>query len=396
MVSYYYDGKNRRVKKDLTSGTDVLYINHGWQELEEREWDTNGEGTEDDKWEPRRQYVYGPTYVDEVLIFDKDTDSDGDCTDGEGSSRYFYAQQANWNVVAVTDSSGDTAERIKYDPYGEAAVAVQAGHSSTGNPYLFQGRRWDSEAGLYYFRNRVMSPALGRLLQRDPAGYLNGFGLYEFAGSAAPDKSDPSGLGVDCPEGRWWVTGTIGSGQVALGYGQASLKYECMKRKKVGEWIYRCDDGKTVVRQSVYEVPTARGGMRMLLAGLGIQASRGALVGEAWGTPNSDDFTSRWYGRWGGGSSGIALLIVAASARIGPGGQSLQIECGWKALGLNLVSTSWRWTKIWTSEMTIHEERLGKAFRLFVADPGCTKSYQELPSPTWEDNPKPEVKGVTW
>ena len=61
--------------------------------LEEREWDTNGEGAEDDKWEPRRQYVYGPTYIDEVLIFDKDTDDDGDCTDGGGSSRCFYAQQ---------------------------------------------------------------------------------------------------------------------------------------------------------------------------------------------------------------------------------------------------------------------------------------------------------------
>ena len=34
------------------------------QVLEQREWDTNGEGAEDDKWEPRRQYVYGGIYMD--------------------------------------------------------------------------------------------------------------------------------------------------------------------------------------------------------------------------------------------------------------------------------------------------------------------------------------------
>jgi RHS repeat-associated protein len=189
VVTYYYDGKNRRVKKDLASGTDVLYLNDGWQELEEREWDTNGEGAEDDKWEPRRQYVYGAIYIDEPLIFDKDTDNDGVCDD----ARYFYCQQANWNVVAVTDSSGAAAERIKYDPYGEATVTVQPGHSSTGNPYLFQGRRWDSEANLYYFRNRVYSPVLGRFCQRDSEGYVNGMSLYEYAGSTPCMSTDPWG-----------------------------------------------------------------------------------------------------------------------------------------------------------------------------------------------------------
>ena len=189
VVTYYHDGLNRRVKKDLDTGTDVDYLYDGWQVLEEREWDSG-----DSKWEPRRQYVYGGFYIDEVLIFDKDTDDDGDCTDGGGSSRYFYAHQANFNVVAVTDSSGDTAEKIKYDPYGEATVTVQGGHSSTGNPYLFQGRRWDDEVELYYFRNRVMSPVLGRFLQRDPVRYKYEFNLYEFGEGAGMLVCDPNGL----------------------------------------------------------------------------------------------------------------------------------------------------------------------------------------------------------
>jgi len=92
VVEYYYDGLNRRVKKDLASGTDVMYLYDGWQVLEEREYDAG-----DTAWEPRRQFVEGGTYIDEHLIFDKDTDGDGDCTDAGGSSRYFHAQQANWN-----------------------------------------------------------------------------------------------------------------------------------------------------------------------------------------------------------------------------------------------------------------------------------------------------------
>jgi len=188
VVQYYYDGLNRRVKKDLASGTDVIYLYDGWQVLEEREWDSTGS-----KWEPRRQYVEGGTYIDEHLLFDKDTDDDGDCTDTGGSSRYFYAQQANWNVVAVTDASGDVVERIHYDPYGQPTVTVQPGKTASGNPYLFQGRRCDDEVDLYYFRNRMMSPVLGRFLQRDPFGYLEDMTLYECFGGSPEVWKDEQG-----------------------------------------------------------------------------------------------------------------------------------------------------------------------------------------------------------
>jgi len=187
------------VKKELTSGTDVIYLYDGWQVIEEREWDENGEpGGGDDAWEACRQYIYGGTYIDEPLIFDKDTDSDGDCTDdpGTGSSRYFYCQQANFNVVALTDDTGAMVEKIKYDPYGEATVSVQSGQSASGNPYLFQGRRSDSDSDLYYFRNRDYHPVLGRFMQRDPAGYADGMNLYQFIEGQSVYSNDPYGLGA--------------------------------------------------------------------------------------------------------------------------------------------------------------------------------------------------------
>jgi len=128
--------------------------------------------------------------IDELLIFDKDTDGDGVCDD----ARYFYAQQANWNVVAVASSDGTTVEKVKYDPYGEATVTVQQGQSASGNPYLFQGRRWDEEVDLYYFRNRVYDPALGRFVQRDPVEYLETLNLYQFGVSNALFFLDPLGF----------------------------------------------------------------------------------------------------------------------------------------------------------------------------------------------------------
>jgi len=128
------------------------------------------------------------------LIFDKDKDDDGDCTDdpGTGSDRYFYCQQANYNVVALTDDTGTVVEKVAYDPYGEHILTLDG---STGNTLLFQGRRWDSEADLYYFRNRSYSPRLGRFLQRDPTGYGDGMNLYRYERCSPVCCLDPSGSG---------------------------------------------------------------------------------------------------------------------------------------------------------------------------------------------------------
>ena len=101
VARYLYDGLNRRVKKDVESGTDVVYVYDGWQVLEEREEDGA------DNWEARRQFIYGGRYIDEPLIFDIDTTGDGNCTDAaSGDDRYLYAQNANYNIMALTDNEG--------------------------------------------------------------------------------------------------------------------------------------------------------------------------------------------------------------------------------------------------------------------------------------------------
>ena len=201
-VEYHYDGTNRRVRKITYTGdegeeaedTDAWYTYDGWRCIEEREDDTG--------WEARRQYVFGDRYLDEVLLFDKDTDDDGDCTENEGagSTRYLYCANNNFNIMALAGATGEVAEKVLYDPYGQfCCLRVQDSHQTTlsshfGNPWLFQGQRYVPETGLYYFKNREHSPTLGRFLQRDPLGYVDGMSLYELSKGSPVGLRDPLGL----------------------------------------------------------------------------------------------------------------------------------------------------------------------------------------------------------
>ena len=177
VVRYSYDGLNRRVKKDLNSGTDTIYLYDGWQCIEEREMPST-------TWVARRQYVYGGTYIDEPLIFDRYF------TEYSMWLRFYYCQQANYNVVEMADFTGSSFDDVQYDPYGQPTVTG----SGSGNPLLFQGQYWDADANLYYFRNRWYSPSLGRFLQRDPMGYVGRMNLYQFTASQPLMGLDPYGL----------------------------------------------------------------------------------------------------------------------------------------------------------------------------------------------------------
>lgn len=60
---------------------------------------------------------------------------------------------------------------------------------------------WLAEAGVYNFKNRVYSPALGRFSQTDPAGYGSGANLYVYVLNDPINLTDPRGLQQDAPGG---------------------------------------------------------------------------------------------------------------------------------------------------------------------------------------------------
>ncbi|WP_213766669.1 RHS repeat-associated core domain-containing protein [Caballeronia sp. dw_19] len=48
--------------------------------------------------------------------------------------------------------------------------------------------------GLYYYKARMYSPALGRFLQTDPVGYKDDLNWYAYVGNNPVNFSDPDGL----------------------------------------------------------------------------------------------------------------------------------------------------------------------------------------------------------
>jgi RHS repeat-associated protein len=142
------------------------------------------------------QYVWSPVYVDALVLRDRDADGQG----GNGLEERLWAQQdANYNVTALFDNSGNVVERYAYDPYGEVTVYDAGwnvrGGSSYGWSHLHQGLRRDAATGLDHARHREYHPALGRPLQRDPIGFDAGDpNVYRWVGNSPAGRVDPYGL----------------------------------------------------------------------------------------------------------------------------------------------------------------------------------------------------------
>jgi len=183
---YVYDAFGRRVAKiDEETGEEKRFIYDGWRVIEEK----NTDGSE------AASYVYG-NYIDEVLGMRRDVNNDGTPED------YYYHTDDLYNVTAITDSAGNVVERYDYDDFGYPHFYNPAGigitESAIKNPYLFNGQRWDSETGFYYYRNRCYDPQIGRFISRDPLGIwgdTNNLGNpYTYVGNNPWSHTDPLGL----------------------------------------------------------------------------------------------------------------------------------------------------------------------------------------------------------
>jgi len=124
---------------------------------------------------PERHYVYG-AYVDEPLVFLAPS--------AQPLAPTYYHRNRKYDILGLTSSTGTVFERYAYTPYGEvtflnAVGAVQVPHNSPlGNPYLFTGQRYDAAPALHFFKGRYFDAGLGRFLNRDPLGYVDGMSLY--------------------------------------------------------------------------------------------------------------------------------------------------------------------------------------------------------------------------
>jgi len=236
-----FDGQGRRIKKVVSNtgqwdGTTV-YLFDGQKIIETRDGSNN----------LVQQFIHGTQYIDELVMMR--VKSKGDL---------YVHQDANWNVIALTDLGGSVVERNVYTPYGEVTVhqetsygdrdgdgdvdstdkgtvgvtctgtvtgaygildldfdgdydsadatlfdslpsglARHPGRFATGvnQPFAHQGLLYEPEIASYQNRARQYDPAKRRFVQRDPLDLGAGtMNVYEYVSANPLTQSDPSGL----------------------------------------------------------------------------------------------------------------------------------------------------------------------------------------------------------
>ena len=154
-INYKHDLYGRRIEKKV-DGFSTRYLYDGPHVIAEYDGNNN----------LLRKYIYGPG-IDQPVCMIEVADS---------NAVYYYHFDALGSVVALSDTAGDTIQTYEYSVFGQVAVE-DANHP---NPYMFAGRRFDIEIGLYFNRARYYNPYTGRFLQMDPIGYGGGMNLYAY------------------------------------------------------------------------------------------------------------------------------------------------------------------------------------------------------------------------
>jgi RHS repeat-associated protein len=123
-----------------------------------------------------------------VTYYTRDTDG-GLLGERTPAGNYYYIEDANGSIVAITDSSGNVSNTYAYDPWGNATGSTSCGYPCVpaNNSFGFD-EGFQSQGGLYHFGDRYYDPVTGSWTQPDPAG-----GGYGFAGGDPVNQTDPSG-----------------------------------------------------------------------------------------------------------------------------------------------------------------------------------------------------------
>lgn len=193
LAEYTYDAANRRITKAV--GSNKTWYAYDGPHVISEYTDTATTGYFDKTGKLRRVYVYGSKVDQPVLM--EDTDN----TDGTPAETYFYVCDRLGSVRSlVNTSTRQVVESYDYDVFGEmtmydnAGVVIGTNVSAIGNPFGYTARRYDAESSLWYYRNRMYSTTIGRFLQRDPAGYVDGFNQYNYVVNNPLAFTDPRGL----------------------------------------------------------------------------------------------------------------------------------------------------------------------------------------------------------
>jgi len=170
-TNYTYNSNNQLLT-ETTGGITVTYSYDGDQIIA----DYNNSGV------LQRKYVYGPGIDEPICMI-------------AGGNTYYYHFDGLGSVTMLTDSGGQKVVGYRYDAFGTPTQTNYVA-SPPVNRFMFTGREYDNDslAGLYYYRARYYKPSIGRFLQPDPIGYVDGMNLYTFVSNNPIIYVDVDGL----------------------------------------------------------------------------------------------------------------------------------------------------------------------------------------------------------
>ena len=175
-LSYVYDVLERRMQKN-NNGTIYNYTFSGFSQIEER--DAIGQ--------IRNKTIFADFIT--PIVNKKD-----------GSNYYYHQNELN-SVEAISNDVGRTMEQYQYDVYGKQIIYDSTGNilpgSITGNHFGYTGQMYDSATASNKFLFREYNATTGRFNGRDPIGYGDGMGMYQYTHNNPANGIDLLGLN-DC------------------------------------------------------------------------------------------------------------------------------------------------------------------------------------------------------
>jgi RHS repeat-associated protein len=136
-----------------------------------------------------RSYVWGPG-IDNLLAMTVHT--------GTTAVTYYAIRDHLGSVQALADTNGVIAESYKFDAWGKLlgvfnGNGLPLAQSAIGIRYLWQGREYNYNTGMYFFRARFYDPNIGRWISNDPIGISRGLNQYMFCSDNPVNYIDPDG-----------------------------------------------------------------------------------------------------------------------------------------------------------------------------------------------------------
>ncbi len=106
------------------------------------------------------------------------------------NSTYFYIPDVQGTIRAMVDTDGNTVATYQYDVWG--SMISYNGSLAQKNDYLYTGREYDWQTGIYYYRYRYYNPEIGRFMQSSWE-HTKEMNMYVYVNNDPANHEDPTG-----------------------------------------------------------------------------------------------------------------------------------------------------------------------------------------------------------